>query len=334
MLRSSLWALGGATLGGSLLQACQAQPPQPSAASTGRARRPIAAPDTSRAVQRVVAGVRKREGAGFLVRRPFPTRQLDLLDPFLLLDEMGPSAYGPGEAVGAPDHPHRGFETVTYMLDGRLHHRDSMGHDGSIGRGGVQWMTAGSGIVHSEMPTERILAEGGRMHGFQLWVNLPRDLKMMRPHYQELQAEAVPVLETDDGRASGRIVAGEALGVGGGVQTTVPTTYQHWSLQGGAVVDLPLPNAQRVGAFVFDGEARLGADTQRVEAGALAIFGEGEAVRLGTAPGKRAELLLMAAAPLGEPVARYGPFVMNTDAEIRQAFSDYRAGRMGRIPPG
>jgi redox-sensitive bicupin YhaK (pirin superfamily) len=312
----------------------------------GRSRN-VSTPEMSRAVQRVVKGVRQREGAGFVVRRPFPNHELSLVDPFLLLDELGPVDYAPYNAVGAPDHPHRGFETVSYVLAGDLHHRDSLGHDSSIGPGGVQWMTAGSGIVHSEMPSDQMLRKGGHAHAFQLWVNLPRDLKMKQPYYQELHAVNVPEVQTSDKRATGRIIAGQALGVKGAIKTTLPTNYQHWRLQPGAVVDLPFPPEQQVSAYVFRGEARVGKEAKAIPAGSLAIFGAGEVVRLGAggldhAREERlsraryaggAELLLMAAAPLREPVARYGPFVMNTEAELRQAVRDYQAGKMGRIPP-
>lgn len=328
-LSTSLYLVGSAAAGALGLAACRET--APSAPTRGVA---LNVPEMSRAVQRVVRGVRRREGAGFVVHRPFPQEELALVDPFLLLDELGPVRYGPGEAVGAPDHPHRGFETVSYVLDGRLHHRDSLGHDGVIGRGGVQWMTAGSGIVHSEMPPKEVIADGGWTHGFQLWVNLPRALKLIKPHYQELHADGVPLIQDPSKRATGRIIAGEAFGVRGAIRTTLPTNYQHWTLDAGAQIDLPIPPAQQVSAFVFRGEAHLGKKAQAVSAGGLAIFGPGEAVRLGArAGGKGAELLLMAAAPLNEPVARYGPFVMNTRAELRQAFADYRAGKMGRIPP-
>jgi redox-sensitive bicupin YhaK (pirin superfamily) len=283
----------------------------------------------------VIEAVYRKEGAGFVVRRPFPTRENSLVDPFLLLDEFGPTDYGPYEAKGAPDHPHRGFETVSYILEGDVHHRDSMGHDAVMGPGGVQWMTAGSGIVHSEMPSQERLARGGRIHGFQLWVNLPRSLKMMEPHYQELEPHQVSVIQSDgeDGNAAnGRIVAGSALGAAGAIQTTLPTSYQHWSLPPGAFVELPFENDQGVSAYVFGGTALLGRTARRTGEGTFAVFGEGEMVRLGAErDGPGAELLLLAAAPLREPVARRGPFVMSTDAEIRQAYADYRSGKMGRI---
>ena len=166
----------------------------------------------SRTVAAVITAHRQLEGGGFVVRRPFPTRGLDLVDPFLLLDEMGPAEYGPGEAKGAPDHPHRGFETVTYMLDGEFEHEDSAGHTGTIAPGDVQWMTAGAGVVHSEMPSRRIREKGGRVHGFQLWVNLPARDKMIAPRYQEVTSAGIPEATSPDGLARVRVIAGAALG--------------------------------------------------------------------------------------------------------------------------
>src|SRR5437763_11582150 len=165
-----------------------------------------------REVSRVVTAHKQTEGGGFIVRRPIPSHGLSVVDPFLLIDEMGPVDYAPGQAVGAPDHPHRGFETVSYILEGEFEHEDSAGHRGAIRAGGVQWMTAGGGIIHSEMPSERIRREGGRMHGFQIWINLPARLKMTRPRYQELSPESIPEARTADGKARVRVIAGEALG--------------------------------------------------------------------------------------------------------------------------
>src|ERR1700736_4270506 len=168
--------------------------------------------DTTRSIERTVPALRTVEGGGFIVHRPFPTRMLMDFDPFLLLDEMGPVDYAPGEAKGAPDHPHRGFETVTYMISGKMEHRDSHGNAGRLGRGDVQWMTAGAGVVHSEMPAEDFQRQGGRMHGFQLWVNLPQRDKMIRPHYQEIPAAGIPVATSADGKATVRVIAGESMG--------------------------------------------------------------------------------------------------------------------------
>src|SRR5262245_23346159 len=199
---------------------------------------------TSRPVDRVVKAVRTVEGGGFVVRRPFPIPGLELVDPFLLIDEMGPVVYGPGEAVGAPDHPHRGFETVTYLLDGAVEHRDSAGNHGVIRAGDVQWMTAGAGIVHSEMPTEDLLRSGGLVHGFQIWVNLRAAEKMSPPRYQGLTAAEIPNATTDDGLASVKVIAGAVLGTTGGVTTHSPVTYLHVSLRPGGSLSVDAPDGQ------------------------------------------------------------------------------------------
>jgi redox-sensitive bicupin YhaK (pirin superfamily) len=287
----------------------------------------------SRRVESVIKAHRQLEGGGFVVRRPFPTGALDLVDPFLLLDEMGPADYGPGEAVGAPDHPHRGFETVTYMLEGEFEHEDSAGHRGSIRPGDVQWMTAGRGVVHSEMPTAAIREQGGRIHGFQVWVNLPARDKMMAPRYQEVPAARIPEGTSADGRARVRVIAGEALGVRAVIDTRTPIVYQDWSLQPGAAVEQPLAAGDNAFVYVFSGQAEAGEDRQRIADGELALLGPGDGVRLAVpaAATSGARLLLLAGQPLREPVARYGPFVMNTEAEIRKAMSDFRSGRLGEI---
>jgi len=285
---------------------------------------------TVREPTRIVTAHRQREGAGFIVRRPFPTQGLDRVDPFLLLDEMGPVDYGPGEAVGAPDHPHRGFETITYMLEGEFEHEDSAGHRGVLRPGDVQWMTAGAGIVHSEMPSERIREKGGRVHGFQIWVNLPAKLKMTRPRYQEVSAGKIPEGVSADGRARVRVVAGEALGVKAVIDTHIPIVYQDWTLDQGADVTVALRSDEQAMSYVFQGSALVGNEGKEVKDGQLAMFGAGDSVRLRGAKGG-GRLLLLAGVPIAEPVARYGPFVMNTQEEIVQAVRDYQSGRMGEI---
>jgi redox-sensitive bicupin YhaK (pirin superfamily) len=283
-----------------------------------------------REAEQVLSSHRQLEGAGFIVRRPLPAPGLAALDPFLLIDEMGPIEYAPGEAVGAPDHPHRGFETVTYVLEGEVVHEDSAGHRGVIKPGGVQWMTAGAGIVHSETPSAGVLESGGRAHGFQIWVNLPARLKMTRPRYQELGAEQMPAAASADGLAKVKVIAGAALGVRAAIDTLTPIVYQDWSLEPGADVTLPIDSEQRVLVYVFQGDVRVGDAEKPVADGQLAVLGAGEAVRL-RGGRSSARLLLLGGVPLGEPVARYGPFVMNSEREILQAFDDYRSGRMGEI---
>ena len=289
---------------------------------------------TIREVSKVVSAHKQREGGGFIVRRPFPSLGLNLVDPFLLLDEMGPVEYAPGEAVGAPDHPHRGFETVTYMLAGEMQHEDSAGHRGFLRAGDVQWMTAGAGIVHSEMPAASMRERGGRVHGFQLWVNLPARLKMTRPRYQEVVAARIPAAATPDGHARVRVIAGEALGAKAVIDTHTPIVYQDWSLDPEADVTVPVARDQQALVYVFEGAVRVGGagDGRVVNDGQLAILDAGDAVRLRGAPGASGgRLLLLAGVPLAEPVARYGPFVMNTEQEIHDAFRDFQSGRMGEI---
>lgn len=285
----------------------------------------------ARAVARIITAHHQTEGGGFIVRRPLPKPGFIAADPFLLIDEMGPAEYGPGEAIGAPDHPHRGFETVTYMLDGEFEHEDSAGHRGTLRSGDVQWMTAGAGVIHSEMPSRRIRQEGGRIHGFQIWVNLPKRSKMIAPRYQEIPSSRIPEAKTDDGRAQVRVIAGEALGVSAVIETHTPIVYQDWKLSEGADVTVPLARDHQVLVYVFEGAVRVGPEATEVGDGQLAILGEGDAVRLSTGELGRGRLLLLAGVPLNEPVARYGPFVMNTEEEIYQAVRDYQAGRLGEI---
>jgi redox-sensitive bicupin YhaK (pirin superfamily) len=287
-------------------------------------------PTELRKVESVVKAHHQREGAGFMVRRPFPTAGFDYANPFLLLDEMGPVDYGPGEALGAPDHPHRGFETVTYVLEGEFEHEDSVGNRGKLTSGDVQWMTAGAGVVHSEMPSKRLRLEGGRFHGFQLWVNLPARDKMIAPRYQEIPSSRIPSVESPDGLARARVVAGEALGKSAVIQTRTPIQYVHWTLRPGADVVQSIAAAHHGYVYVFSGAAEIGG--RRVEAGELAELGDGTSVRLKVAEyGEVAELLVLSGVPLDEPVAWAGPFVMNTREEILQAMNDYQAGRLGQI---
>jgi redox-sensitive bicupin YhaK (pirin superfamily) len=289
----------------------------------------------TRPVENVITAHRQTEGGGFVVRRPFPTHGLSFVDPFLLIDEMGPVTYAPGQAVGAPDHPHRGFETVTYVLDGEFEHEDSAGHRGKIASGDVQWMTAGAGVVHSEMPSERIRSEGGRVHGFQIWVNLPARDKMMKPRYQEVSRAKIPEGRSDDGLARVRVIAGKALGVEAVIETHTPIVYQDWTLEPGARVAQPLPTDHAGLVYVFEGAAKVGEGSgeRDVVEGQLARLGAGDTVILANdaKATKPARLLLLAGVPLGEPVARYGPFVMNTETQIRQAILDYQSGRLGAI---
>jgi redox-sensitive bicupin YhaK (pirin superfamily) len=279
-----------------------------------------------RDIEKIITAHRQEEGGGFIVRRPLPTRGLELADPFLLVDEMGPVDYGPGEAVGAPDHPHRGFETVTYALEGEFEHEDSAGHRGSLRAGDVQWMTAGGGIIHSEMPSRTIRERGGRVHGFQIWVNLPARLKMTRPRYQEVAGAKLPTAQTPDGKARVRVIAGEALGARAIIDTHTPIVYQDWTIDAGGEVTLPLAADHRALVYVFEGALQVGG--REVKDGQLAVLGAGDTVRLRGGPGRA---LLLAGVPINEPVARYGPFVMNSEREILEAVRDFQSGRMGEI---
>ena len=288
----------------------------------------------SRSVSQVIDAVRTVEGEGFVVNRPFPTRSLDHFDPFLLLDQMGPADLGPGEAKGAPDHPHRGFETVTYMLEGRMEHKDSAGNAGAIGPGDVQWMTAGAGVVHSEMPGQDLLARGGRMHGFQLWVNLPRRDKMMKPRYQEIPAGRIPTARSDDGKVSVRVIAGEALGQKAVIETRTPIQYVHFTIQPGGRIVQPVPRDYNAFAYVIEGAGTVGVEDRPVtrrQMVMLANDGDDVAITASSTSQQAMEVLVIAGVPLREPVARYGPFVMNTRAELLQAVDDFQNGRMGRI---
>ena len=294
---------------------------------------PFASPARSRAVLRVIPSVRALEGDGFEIRRPFPTPWIDHVDPFLLLDHMGPFHFPPGEAKGASSHPHRGFETVTYVLEGEMQHKDSAGHSGTLTPGSVQWMTAGRGIIHDEQPGPTILANGGTLHGFQIWVNLPARDKMMPPRYQELPAERIPVARTEDGSVSVVVIAGDALGTQAAIDTRTPIMMLHFTLQPGACHFQAVPEAYNALAYVISGEGRFGTDERPASEGQAVLFGSGDEVRI-AAPEDAKEpvsLLLLAGVPLNEPVARYGPFVMNTREELEQAFDDYNAGRFDTI---
>lgn len=279
---------------------------------------------TSRTLDHIITAERTVEGGGFVVRRPFPTARVSHIDPFLLLDEMGPVDYAPGKAIGAPEHPHRGFETVTYLMHGAMEHRDTTGAVATIRPGGVQWMTAGSGVVHSELPTTDFLHSGGRMHGFQLWVNLPAASKMIPPRYQGFESEELRRVSLTNG-GEVRVVAGTLMGVTGAVQTTSPMTYAHVLLRAGEEVTWEPADGHTALVHVFDGE--LSANSHAAESGQMMVFSR-KAGSITITTSTSAQALLLGGEPLGEPVVRYGPFVMNTREEIVQAFQDYEAGRL------
>ena len=287
-----------------------------------------------RTVSGIVNSIETLEGGGFLVRRPFPKASFSEFDPFLLLDEMGPMTVAPNEAKGAPDHPHRGFETVTYLLAGDMEHKDSRGHAGRLKPGDVQWMTAGAGVIHSEMPAREFAREGGLMHGFQLWVNLPPRDKMMKPRYQEIPNSQIPKATSADGLVRVSVIAGEAMGAKAVIETRTPIIYLHYRIKPGGAATQKVPGDYNAFAYVVDGEGLFGAESERALDGQMVLFAQdGDEVRIENPVDAKAmlEVLLIAGVPLNEPVARYGPFVMNTEGEIRQAIEDYQQGRMGAI---
>lgn len=285
-----------------------------------------------RSVKEVITSIAATEGAGFQIRRPFPTRTLSYVDPFLLLDHMAPVDLGPGEAKGAPDHPHRGFETVTYMLEGQFEHRDSAGNRGIIGPGDVQWMTAGGGVVHSEMPGEDLSKNGGRLHGFQIWVNLPARDKMMKPRYQDIPSSKIPVVVSDDGRVQVKVIAGKSMGQEAVIDTRTPITYLHVQLKPGAKLVQEMPAEFNTIAYVVEGRGNFGADGVEAHTDQLVMFEhDGGSISLEASKDESLSVLILGGLPLNEPVARYGPFVMNTEAQIVEAMRDYQNGRMGAI---
>jgi len=287
----------------------------------------------NRSVAGIVNSIETLEGGGFLVRRPFPKPAFSEFDPFLLLDEMGPMDVAPGEAKGAPDHPHRGFETVTYLLSGEMEHKDSRGHAGRLRPGDVQWMTAGAGVVHSEMPSHEFQRSGGRTHGFQLWVNLPRTEKMTKPRYQEIPRERIPQATADNGLVTVNVIAGEAFGRQAVIETHTPIMYLHYRIKPGGVVNQPVPSGYNAFAYIVDGTGQFGVELEQAGDGQMVMFAaDGDTVTIENSESdKLLEVLLIGGVPLHEPIARYGPFVMNTEEEIHQAFADYRTGRMGAI---
>ncbi len=297
--------------------------------------RPDPAVSTPRPVAEIVTAHRQLEGAGFSVRRPFPGElSMAEADPFLLLDQGGPQVNAPGEAKGAPWHPHRGFETVSYILDGEIAHHDTNGGGGVIGEGDTQWMTAGGGILHDELPTERMYRAGGPMHAVQLWVNLPARLKMTPPRYQAITRDDLLLLTSDDGGALIRLIAGDIAGFTGPGVTHTPITYAHVTLAPGAQLSIPWNPAFSAMAYVLTGRGTAGPEGRPVQDGQLVVFGPGDHLVVAAAD-RQAEpldVLVLGGLPIREPIAHYGPFVMNTREEILQAIEDFQAGRLGIVP--
>lgn len=299
---------------------------------------PEPGPETpERRVASVTTAPRGFEGDGFPVRRAFHGVHQADLDPFIHLDQMGEVEYAPGEPKGTPWHPHRGFETVTYIIDGTFEHHDSHGGGGVIANGDTQWMTAGSGILHIEKPPEWLVASGGLFHGFQLWVNLPSNDKFLAPKYQDIRGSQVKLLRSSDGGVLLRLIAGELGGHRGPGGTHTPIAMVHATLQPGARLDLQWPEEFNALAYVLNGDGQFGIEGVPASMGQLVRFGAGGAI---TAVAERQQesrspaldLLILGGKPIDEPVAWYGPFVMNTHAELAQAFADYKAGKLGVIP--
>ena len=277
---------------------------------------------SKRSIKSIIPTHTVLEGGGFKVRRPVAMGSL--MSPFLLLDEMGPVNYGPREAIGAPSHPHRGFETVTYMLEGAMQHADSAGNSGDLNPGDVQWMTAGRGIIHSELPHPDFYESGGKMHGFQIWVNLPAKDKMMAPRYQDIPANDLPTVESSDGKVWAKVVAGEAMGAKAVIDTVIPIQFIHYKMQADSKVNHAVANDLNVMVYMFGGSAKIAG--KMVEDGQLVLLSEGSEIDFASNQG--AEFLLLAGPEINEPISRYGPFVMNTRQEIHQAITDYQNGTL------
>jgi redox-sensitive bicupin YhaK (pirin superfamily) len=290
-----------------------------------------------RPVRQVTTAPHGLEGEGFPVRRAFAGVPLADLDPFVHMDQMGEVEYAPGEPKGTPWHPHRGFETVTYMIDGTFQHQDSIGGGGLITNGATQWMTAGAGILHIERPPEALVASGGLFHGIQLWVNLPSADKWVPPRYQDIEAGAVTLLSSPDGGALVRVVAGTVAGHGGPGVTHTPITLVHATVAPGARLVLPWAPEHNALVYVLGGSGTVGPDARPVHAGQLAVHGPGDALVVSGDAARASsqpdlDVLVLGGRPIREPVAVYGPFVMNTKDELAQAFEDFHAGRLGTVP--
>lgn len=272
------------------------------------------------------------EGEGFPVRRAFAGVPIEHLDPFIHMDQMGEVNYAPYEPKGTDWHPHRGFETVTYIIDGTFEHQDSHGGGGVITNGATQWMTAGSGILHIETPPEALVVSGGVFHGTQLWVNLPSTDKMVAPRYQNLEADESVLLSSPDGGALVRLIAGDIAGHAGPGSTHTPITMAHVTIAPGARLEVPWRADFNALAYALAGAGTVGADRRPVGVGQLTVFGAGDALTIEGTGSEPFEVLLLGGQPIREPVAAYGPFVMNTRAELAQAVDDYNAGRLGTVP--
>jgi len=302
-----------------------------------RLRTPDAATDRPRRVASVSTAPRGFEGEGFPVRRAFAGVDLRALDPFIHMDQMGEVEYAPGEPKGTSWHPHRGFETVTYIIDGTFVHQDSNGGGGVITNGDTQWMTAGSGLLHIETPPEELVVSGGLFHGIQLWVNLPAKDKWAPPRYQDIRSRKVALLSSADGGALVRVIAGELDGHAGPGVTYTPITLAHATVSPGATLTLPWREDFNALAYVLSGDGTVGAERRPIRSGQLAVLGAGSSITVAGDAKQDSrtpalDVLLLGGRPIREPVAAYGPFVMNTRDELVKAFEDYQAGKLGTIP--
>jgi quercetin 2,3-dioxygenase len=295
--------------------------------------------DTERPVRQITTGPRGYEGEGFPVVRAFAGVSTADLDPFIHMDQMGEVDYAAGEPKGTSWHPHRGFETVTYMIDGTFQHQDSHGGGGVINNGATQWMTAGAGILHIETPPEELVISGGLFHGLQLWVNLPAKDKFSAPKYQSIEGGDSTLVASTDGGALVRIIAGAIGGNTGPGSTHTPITMAHATVQPGAQLSLPWRPDYNALVYVLSGHGTVGSEARPIRGGQLAVFGPGDRITLAASQSQDSnrpalEVVLLGGAPIREPVAHYGPFVMNTKEELIQAIEDYQSGRLGVIPDG
>jgi redox-sensitive bicupin YhaK (pirin superfamily) len=296
---------------------------------------PAGPADSERQVRSITTGPRGYEGLGFPVVRAFAGVSTAELDPFIHMDQMGEVEYEPGEPRGTDWHPHRGFETVTYMIDGKLAHQDSHGGGGLIGDGATQWMTAGSGILHIETPPAEMVTSGGLFHGIQLWVNLPKRDKFAAPRYQAIEGTDATLLSSDDGGALIRLIAGDIDGHGGPGATHTPITMAHATIESAARLNIPWSRDFNALVYVLSGQGSVGPAGHPVKQGQLAVLGPGDRITVSAEPNRAQPLdvLLLGGRPIREPVFHYGPFVMNTRAEVIEALEDYQAGKFRSIPP-
>jgi len=294
--------------------------------------------DRDRPVRSITTGPSGYEGEGFPVVRAFAGVRPADLDPFVHMDQMGEVEYQPGEPRGTDWHPHRGFETVTYMIDGRFAHQDSHGGGGLITDGATQWMTAGAGILHIETPPAELVESGGVFHGIQLWVNLPRKDKFAAPRYQAIEGGDVRLLSSEDGGALVRVIAGEVDGQRGPGGTHTPITLVHTTIEPGAQLSLPWNPEFNALVYVLSGDGTVGPTANPIRQGQLAVLGSGDRITVSAAAQQDShrptmEVLILGGQPIREPVFQYGPFVMNSKSEVVQALDDFNAGRFGSIPP-